>query len=140
MKKLLAVALAVLTLLSVASCAAVPEVGNAAENRSIIVSDELTDVAYKTRDQVRTTATESMYIRGGQYADYNHSAEVKSSMHLILKTMGTNNNYERSFLLKFDISEMDLSGMQSVYLYLESLNSPSPLRMSSCSCWFILPL
>lgn len=125
MKKLLALVLAVLTLLSVASCAAVPTVEKTAqsENVNVIAGDELTDVAYKTRDQVKTTASESMYIRGGSYADHNHSSEVNSSMQLILKTMKTNNNYDRSFLVKFDLTGMDLSGMQSVYLYLECVNS-----------------
>lgn len=126
MKKLLALALALLMLLPVIGCGAASEgdAVNAEQNATVIAGDELAKIAAsKSRDRVTTTAVETMYVRGGDYADHNHSQEVASSQQLILKTMNSNSSYEREFLLKFDISKLDLTGMQSIYIYIESANS-----------------
>ena len=124
MKKLLAFILAALMLTSVVSCGAAPT-GTSVNggNQTVITESELENVASSTRAQVRSVAKESMYIRGGDYADHNHSAEVNSSEQLVLKTMGFDSSYEREFLIKFDISDMNLTGMNSIYIYLECLNS-----------------
>ena len=126
MRKLLALVLAVLMLLPVIGCGATPAEDNeaVAQDNTVITAEDIeTIAASSSRDQVRTVAIDSMYVRGGDYADYNHSAEVDSSETLILKTMGMNTSYEREFVVKFDISGLDLTGMQSVYLYLECVNS-----------------
>ena len=123
MKKLLAMALAMLMLIAAVSCAAVPEAAPVAEAQSVIGADELTDLAQETNARAKVNATEAVYVRGGDHANSNFAADTANTQNLILKTMGTNNSYEREILLKFDITNLDLSGMRSVYIYLEALNS-----------------
>lgn len=123
MRKTLAFLLALLMLLPLASCATPKEPSASAASSDIIDSDELTNLAYSTRQGVSTYASDSAYVRGGTYGDQNFAAEIKSSEQLILKTVTGSGGYDRSMLLKFDISKMKMEDMKSVYIYLQAANS-----------------
>ena len=121
MKKILALLLAVLMLVPMASCGAAPKQPSFSPTDSeIIATDELTDIAFAIRQGVSAYAEDSAYIRGGSHSDKNFAEEVKSSEQLILKTINNAGDYDRNILLKFDISKMKLEDMQSVFIYLQA--------------------
>ena len=122
MKKMLALLLAALMLVSIVSCGAMPaqvEENAAPANDSVIAGGELAEMAFKTRDGVAIYAEDNAYVRGGSHADKNFASEVAGTQQLILKTVTGKGDYDRSMLLKFDLSEMNLMGMQSVCIYLQ---------------------
>ena len=107
MKKMLALLLAALMLVSIVSCGAMPaqvEENAAPANDSVIASGELAEMAFKTRDGVAIYAEDNAYVRGGSHADKNFASEVAGTQQLILKTVTGTGDYDRSMLLKFDLS------------------------------------
>ncbi len=119
MKKLLTLLLASLMLVSVVSCGALPkEDENKADDVTLISAEALENLAASSKKSV--TAIDDAYVRSGTHRTKCYFEEKLSSGKLELKT--DTPDYTREVLIKFDISELDLTKAQSVYLYVNLLN------------------
>ncbi len=118
MKRIVTLILVTVMLLSTVSCgAAVNAPVSEAENTAVVLTDELVSTAVNGDDSIaKAQAKDDVYIRGGDSASKNFYATKKDSGSMEFKK--DTGNYRRDILVKFDISNMDLFGMQTVYLYL----------------------
>ena len=121
MKRVLTLILALLTVLSVASCAAAPMEADdgtadvADENEAVIAGDELTDLAEFASASSRVLASEDTYVRGGSYANQNFYETKKDSGTMEIKR--DTGDFRRDVLVKFNLEGLNLSGMRTVSLY-----------------------
>lgn len=118
MKRIITLILAMLMILSVASCGAMPveELQNE-DNASggVIATDELTDLAETAIASSRVLATEDVYVRAGKYADQNFYAAKKDAG--VMEMKRDVNEFRRDVLVKFNLEGLSLTGMQTVSLY-----------------------
>ena len=121
MKKPLALFLGVLMLLPTVGCASpTSQTQLEQEEHNVIAKHELTALADTSESHRKTYASDDAFVRGGSYADRNFS-EQRTSTRLLDVKIGSA-DYVREILLKFNLSDMDLSDMRSVYLYINVKN------------------
>ena len=118
MKRIAMLILAVLMLLPTVACGATTEsfepIADDATS-SAIVLDDLLDVAATGEEIASIQAKEDSYIRGAEYANNSYYEEKKDSGALELKY--DTGYFRRDIVVKFDLTNLKLFGMQTVYLY-----------------------
>ena len=91
-----------------------------ADRNDVIINGDMQQLAEAEEEEdpvlTRTYCVDDVSIRSGDYAKENYSKSRKSSTQIEIKKGGTNT--ERQILLKFKMDELEMSGAQSVYLYL----------------------
>lgn len=125
MKRLLALFLALLTLLGAASCGVVPTEEPPRTDSPVIAAGELMPTAEtgEKTTSVRILSSDDAYVRTGKNADLNFADERKEKGFLDLKYDGHGSSNSREILLRFNLFGVDLTGVQSVYIYLTAKNN-----------------
>ena len=125
MKRILALLLAVITLLGVVSCGKVSVEDVPRDLSSVITSGDLLPVTETKEEAVIANQIFSVadaYVRTGKNADLNFAEARKETGFLELKRDAASSNNGRDVLLRFDLRDANLEDVQSVWLYLNSKN------------------
>ena len=115
MKRIIPLILAVIMLLSAASCGMADTVPPTDAVSDVIVSSDLESVASKEDATARVLAKEDTYIRSGSYSKNNYYNAKKEGGTMEFKM--DSSNFRRDVLLKFDLTNLKLFGMQTVFIY-----------------------
>ena len=127
MKRFLAVFLALLTLLGTASCAVAPD-DERKEASATIPAADLSALAEQTganAPTVRICSSDDAYVRTGSNANLNFLDTRKETGFLELKNDGPTSSNSREILLRFNLYDINLYGIQTIYLYLTAKNNIS---------------
>ena len=110
------VLLATVLLLGTISCATpVADVEKAEDKTSVIATGELDTVASAQDSKRQIKAVDDVHVRGGSNGDTNYKS-MRDSGSMELKT-DPSSVHQRDIFIKFDLTELNLMGMQSVKLY-----------------------
>lgn len=116
-KKIGALLLAVLLTVGTAACAAIPSAQEEqiANMTPTISHKDLMAIAETTESKRQVKAIDDVHVRGGSNATTNYKS-MRDSGTMELKT-DPSAVHQRDVFLKFDLTDLDLMGMQSVKLY-----------------------
>ena len=129
MKRVFSLLLLLGILFSAFGCAAAPEAEQESDYNSVGLSGEL--AALNTSDEEeedtmklanfysKTVAVADAFVRGGSYGNQSmHETKLQHGLNL----SGVGGDYTRKILVKFNLSDLDLSGKNTVYLRVDFID------------------
>ena len=118
MKRILALLLSLLTVASMFGCAAAGD-KTADHLTTLLPYGDMTELSAESAAHSKVIADDDAYIRGGTYANTVYNADRKNTGILLLKTVKDSPAYTRHVLIHFDLTKLNLTGMNRVRLFVD---------------------